>query len=98
MKTKEGKLIQKEQDKQIRKGIIIFVCGLIEQAGYTLYLLALNKYLIMLSSLLMFGYFLIYLLIMKFCFDDKNSIIMLIIYAIATALGNWGAMSLHLIK
>lgn len=82
----------------MKKYLLIFTSGLIEQLLFTLYLLAVSKYMIEVSTILMFVYFLIYLLIVKFCLDDKNSIKMLVTYALSASLGNYIAMGMHIIK
>jgi len=83
----------------IKKIAIIFFAGLIEQFGYTLYLLAVNRYMIIASSILMFSYMTIYLLIInKIAKDEKDSIKLLLFYALSSGIGNWIAMSMHLIK
>jgi len=83
----------------MKKYLITFFVGLIEQLLFTLYLLAVGKYLIMASTLLMFLYFSIYLLLMNYCIKDKkNSILLLLIYAFSAAVGNYIAMALHIIK
>jgi hypothetical protein len=83
----------------MKKLLIIFVLGLLEQFGYTLYLLAVSRYLILVSSLLMFSYLFVYLsLINKIAKDSKDSIKLIIVYSLASALGNFCAMSLKIIK
>lgn len=78
---------------------MVFGAGLIEQFGYTLYLLAVGKYMILLSTILMFIYFFVYLLILNYAVKDKeNTIGLLFMYALAGAVGNYIAMVLHLIK
>jgi Ca2+/Na+ antiporter len=81
-----------------KKYIIIFFAGLMEQFLYTLYLISVNKYLINLSSILMFVYFFAYLLIVNYAMKDKNSLKLLFTYALSTAIGNWVAMTLKIIK
>ena len=77
---------------------IIFGAGFMEQFGYSLYLISMNKYLILISSVVLFIYFAIYLWIMNYAIKDKNSITLLITYALAAAISNAVAMNLHLIK
>lgn len=85
--------------RPITKGILIFLAGTFEQMLYTLYLLAVGQYMIGASTILMFVYMSIYLMIINFAMKDtKNSILMLVTYAAASGLGNWIAMSLKLIK
>lgn len=82
-----------------KKYLMIFGAGLIEQFGYTLYLLAVGKYLILISSVLMFVYFFVFLFIMNYAIKDKeNTIGLLLTYAMAAGIGNYIAMILHLIK
>ena len=79
------------------KILSIFFAGLIEQFGFTLYIIAVDRYLILVSSVLMFIYFYIYLLLMKYCVkDDKNTA--MLAYALAGAIGNALAMMMHLVK
>jgi len=85
--------------RPITKGILIFLAGTFEQMLYTLYLLAVGQYMVGASTILMFTYMSIYLMIINFAMKDtKNSILMLVTYAAASGLGNWIAMSLKLIK
>ena len=78
---------------------ILFVVGFLEQGLYTLYLLTVNKYMTIASSLLMFSYMFIYLLIIdKIAKDKKDSIKLIITYSLACCLGNYVAMSLNLVK
>lgn len=82
-----------------KKIFIIFSVGLIEQLLYTFYLLSLNKYLIEMSSILMFSYILIYLgIINRIAKDKKDSFFMMLSYAISCGVGNYLAMILHVIK
>ena len=85
--------------KTFIKGLNIFGAGLIEQVLYTLYLLAIGRYMIEISSILMFAYMVIYLLIINYAIkDEKNSLPLLIIYALSSGVGNYIAMILHIIK
>jgi len=77
---------------------LIFIIGLIEQLLYTLYIISVGKFLIIISSILMFSYMVLYLLIISKVVKEKNGIILLLTYALACGLGNWIAMSLNLIK
>jgi len=82
-----------------KKALTIFGAGLIEQVLYTLYLLAVNKYMIIPSTILMFSYMVIYLLIINYAIkDEKNSLPLLVIYAASSGIGNYIAMILHIIK
>jgi hypothetical protein len=82
-----------------KAGVLVFSLGLVEQILYTLYLLSVGKYLIGLSTLLMFVYMTLYLLIINYAIKDKkNSIFFLILYALACGAGNYIAMILKLIK
>lgn len=83
----------------LKKYLIVFFAGLSEQCLFTLYLLSVNRYYIFWSSILMFVYFSVYLLLMNYCIKDKaQSIPMLFTYALSAAIGNWITMSLHIIK
>ena len=85
--------------KKLNKIFIIFGSGLIEQILYTLYLLAVNKYMILPSTILMFLYMTIYLLIINYAIkDEKNSLSLLIVYALSSGVGNYIAMILRIIK
>jgi hypothetical protein len=83
----------------IQKYLIVFGAGLLEQFGYTLYLIAVGKYLIVVSSILMLLYFFVYLLIVNYIIKEKDNCIgLLLTYAIAAAIGNYIAMIMNLIK
>lgn len=84
--------------KKINQYLIIFGAGMIEQFGYTLYLLAVGKYMKGISSFLMFGYFLVYLLLMKYVVKETSSFLSMVTYAAAAGVSNYIAMSLNLIK
>lgn len=83
---------------KLKSTLIIFIAGFIEQFGYTLYLIAMNRYLIVVSSVVLFVYFAVYLWIIDRVIKDKNSFLLLITYALSAALSNALAMQLHLIK
>jgi hypothetical protein len=81
------------------KFLLMFAAGLIEQSLYTLYLLAVNKYLVEVSSILMFSYMVIYLwLVDKIAKDKQDSIKLILCYASACMMGNWIIMALKVIK
>ena len=82
----------------MKKILTIFLAGLFEQFGFTLYLLSVTHSLILVSSMLMFVYFLTYLLIVNYAVKDSNSVVLMVTYAAAASVGNWAAMTLHLIK
>jgi hypothetical protein len=83
----------------MKKYFMVFGAGLLEQFGYTLYLLAVGRYMMFFSSILMFLYFFIYLLIINYAVKDRdNTIGLLFTYAVAGGVGNYIAMALHLIK
>jgi hypothetical protein len=85
--------------KKVNKILAIFGAGLVEQMLYTLYLLAVGRYMIIPSTLLMFTYMVIYLLIINYAIkDEKNTIPLLIVYALSSGVGNYLAMSLKIIK
>jgi uncharacterized protein YebE (UPF0316 family) len=81
-----------------KKIIILFIIGLLEQLLYTLYIIAIGKYLIFISSILMFSYMVLYLLIISKVVKEKEGLILLLDYALACGVGNYMAMSMHLIK
>lgn len=72
--------------------------GLLEQFGYTLYLIAVNKYMALASSMLMFSYMIVYLWIVRKTSTEKEGWKLILVYALACGLGNWIAISLKLIK
>jgi len=80
------------------KFFIIFGLGLLEQAGYTLYLLSVVKKQAYLSSILMFVYFSFYLFIIAYALKDTDSIGLLLTYAFATAIGNFVVMKYEVRK
>lgn len=82
----------------IQKIIVVFLAGMLEQFGYTLYLLAVGKYMILISSVLMFVYFLTYLWIINYAIRDTRPVVLLFTYAFSASIGNYIAMSLHLVK
>lgn len=85
--------------KKYNKAFAIFGAGLIEQVLYTLYLLAVSRYMILPSTILMVVYMTIYLLIINYAIkDEKNSFALLVIYALSSGVGNYIAMALHIIK
>lgn len=85
--------------KIYQKYLLLFLAGLLEQAGYTFYLLSVNRYLIELSSILMFSYMIVYLgIINRIAKDSKDSWKMILVYAGACGIGNYIAMILKLIK
>jgi len=81
-----------------RKYFLIFLVGLIEQFLYTLYLLSVTHYLILISSFLMFLFMILYLWLIDKIAKDKDSLKMIIIYALACSIGNYIAMILKIIK
>jgi hypothetical protein len=85
--------------KILTKALSIFGAGLVEQVLYTLYLLAVSRYMIIPSTILMVTYMVIYLVIINYAIkDEKNSLPLLIVYALSSGVGNYIAMSLHIIK
>jgi membrane protein YdbS with pleckstrin-like domain len=82
----------------MKKIIFVFVLGAVEQFGYTLYLIAVNRYMVVVSSLLAVSYMFVYLWIINYAVKDKNSVPLLVSYALAIGLGNYLAMAMHLIK
>jgi hypothetical protein len=71
------------------KFIVVFILGLLEQAGYTLYLLSVVKKQAYLSSILMFVYFSFYLFIIAYALKDTNTVGLLLTYAFSAAVGNF---------
>jgi uncharacterized protein YebE (UPF0316 family) len=80
------------------KILIIFILGLIEQIGYTFYLLAVDKRQVKLSSIVMFFYMLFYLGIIAYAIKDSNTLSLLITYALACSLGNYIVMKFEVRK
>ena len=80
------------------KLIVIFLVGLLEQIGYTWYLLAVDKRQVMSSSIIMFVYMLFYLGIIAFALKDSETIPILITYAASCAIGNYIVMRLEVRK
>lgn len=71
------------------KAIIIFIAGIVETFMFTGWTLSANKKQVYLSSLLMFLYMITYLFILDTAFKDDNSKILILIYAISCAIGNF---------
>ena len=82
----------------MNKTLLIFLLGFGEQLLYTFYLLAVGKYLIAASSILMFSYMIIYLWIINKIATNKDSIKLILVYAASCGFGNFIAMQLNLIK
>ena len=78
------------------KFIFIFIIGLVEQIGYTFYLLAVDKRQLYASSIIMFIYFAFYLFILAYAMKDANTWTLLLTYALAAAVGNFIAMKWEL--
>lgn len=73
----------------ISKLLFIFVFGTIETYLYTGWALTANQKKKWVSSILMFSYMVIYLIILDAAFKDSNSYLMIIDYSLACALGNF---------
>jgi len=73
----------------ISKVLLIFIFGTIETYLYTGWNLSANKKQVYLSTILMFVYMMIYLIILDAAFKDSNSILMIADYSLACALGNF---------
>jgi uncharacterized protein YebE (UPF0316 family) len=71
------------------KIIIIFIAGVVETYLFTGWSIAANKAKAILSSILMLTYMITYLLILDTAFKDKNSVLMILDYAISCAVGNY---------
>jgi len=70
------------------KFLIIFFIGLIEQIIYTSYLISVDKRQLYLSTLYMFVYMCLYLGIVAYAIAQQN-LLLLIIYALSCAIGNF---------
>lgn len=71
------------------KILLIFIFGIIETFLFTWWNLSANKKQVYVSSILMFIYMTMYLMIIDTAFKDINSKIMIICYAIGCGLGNF---------
>lgn len=78
--------------------LIVFICGLIEQIGYTLYLLSVDKRKVFLSSIIMFFYFSFYLIIIAYAIKHANTIPLLLTYSLSTGIGNFIVMKYEVTK
>ena len=78
--------------------LALFGAGLLEQFGYTLYLISVNRYMEIASSLLMFSYMVIYLWIVRKTSTEKEGWKLILVYALACGVGNYAAMAMKLIK
>ena len=74
------------------KFLVVFILGFLEQIGYTLYLLAVDKRQVYWSSIMMFLYFAFYLFIIAYALKDVNAIALLLTYAASAAIGNFAVM------
>jgi len=82
----------------MKKMLIVFITGLVEQTLYTLYILSVGRYMILASTVLMMTYMTTYLLLMNYALKDNKAVKLLITYAIACGVGNYCAMALKIIK
>jgi len=73
----------------LSKIIIVFFVGLIETFLYAGYIIAITKKQVIASSLLMFIYMCIYLIIISYIIKDVNTIPLLIIYSLSCGIGNF---------
>lgn len=80
------------------KILVVFILGLIEQMGYTIYLLAVDKRQAKKSSIVMFIYMLFYLGILAYAIKDSNTWILIITYASACSIGNYIIMKREIRK
>jgi hypothetical protein len=71
------------------KILIIFIAGVIETYLFAGWTITANQKKEIVSSILMFIYMTLYLLILDAAFKDTNSGIMIFDYALACALGNF---------
>jgi multidrug transporter EmrE-like cation transporter len=77
----------------INKIILIFIAGLLESLLYTMYLISIDNRKVLLSTILMFIYMSIYLIIISFAIKDLNSLSLLLAYSLSSALGNYIIMN-----
>jgi hypothetical protein len=82
----------------MKKYLLVFITGFLEQSLYTLYLLSVNHYLINLSSILMLIYMTIFVSLTAKIAKDKESIKLAFTYALACGIANWITMTLRIIK
>jgi hypothetical protein len=78
--------------------IVIFILGLLEQIGYTFYLLAVDKRQVYASSIIMFVYFSFYLFIIAYALKSANTWGLLLTYAFSAAVGNLAVMKFEVRK
>jgi uncharacterized protein YebE (UPF0316 family) len=71
------------------KLLLIFIFGTIETYLFAGWSLSANKKQAYLSSILMFVYMCVYLMILEVAFKDSNSKLIIMDYALACALGNY---------
>jgi tryptophan-rich sensory protein len=79
----------------LKKVLMIFGIGLMEQCLYTAYLISVTKRQTVISSVLMLIYMSLYLFIVAFALKDTNAVILLITYALACGLGNYITMRIE---
>ncbi len=71
------------------KILLIFIFGLFETFLYTMWCLSANRKEIVRSSVLMFVYMLIYLLILAYAIKDTEAIVLIVTYALSCGIGNY---------
>jgi hypothetical protein len=71
------------------KILLIFFGGIIETFLYASYILALTEKQVLLSTFLMGIYMFLYLAIISYAIKDTNTITLILIYALACAVGNY---------
>jgi uncharacterized protein YebE (UPF0316 family) len=71
------------------KLILIFIFGIIETFLFTWWNLSANKKQVYVSSILMFTYMTMYLIILDTAFKDINSKLMIVSYAVGCGVGNY---------
>jgi len=71
------------------KYFIIFGAGVVETYIYTATLIAATRMKYIGSSILMFLYMMVYLLILDTAFKDSNSKLMILVYAVSCGVGNF---------
>ena len=71
------------------KILIIFIAGVIETFLFTWWNLSANKKQVYTSSILMFVYMAMYLMILNYAFKDVNSKLMIMSYVVGCTLGNY---------
>lgn len=69
--------------------LLLLVSGIIETFLFTWWNLSANEKQLNKSTILMTVYMMVYLIILKYCFEEKNGYTLIIIYSIACGIGNY---------